>query len=563
MSDLSRIARTLADYSVSVAKNNWSEKVSLLHVFAAIRRWDKDTFDSSFPDMEVNLVKALEHSKGDSVKPDGFEPEVEKMLAEVKSESDVWALAQALKELLEDQFKESDEESDSGPSVKSAGVARSEDPAEVEESTKFEAEFLSLLLNRELVNNAAELSGRAVVALAKSLASDAMYVAKTILGSDNSEIAVVVAQSLGLEANQVQSATELSLTVQEIASIDSPDARRIATKIALALVDVGEYSAALDDEVTKEETDRIDGIRLKLRDQLADKIDVASDAIVEFEQKFSHLVGMESVKTDLRKRVDFLVVNKRRQQRGHVVSSQRMHMAFVGNPGTGKTTVARLYAELLQNVGLLPSNRVVETDRSGLVAEHVGQTDKKTKDVIKKANGGVLFIDEAYALNDRYGNQKGFGEEATDVLVKEMEDRRDSLVVIVAGYKEPMMDFIQLNPGLKSRIPVVIDFPDYSDDELIEITQRIGKGRGLTFENKALEKVRTLLNIEKMNEGFGNAREVENLIDAAQRNLTLRISHLGNLATEVESHNIVANDIPDVPQQQPKKQIGFTRNTYL
>jgi AAA+ superfamily predicted ATPase len=238
-------------------------------------------------------------------------------------------------------------------------------------------------------------------------------------------------------------------------------------------------------------------------------------------------------------------------------------MAFVGNPGTGKTTVARLYAELLQNVGLLPSNRVVETDRSGLVAEYVGQTDKKTKDVIKKANGGVLFIDEAYALNDRYGNQKGFGEEATDVLVKEMEDRRDSLVVIVAGYKEPMMDFIQLNPGLKSRIPVVIDFPDYSDDELIEITQRIGKGRGLTFENEALEKVRTLLNIEKTKEGFGNAREVENLIDAAQRNLTLRISHLGNLATEVESHNIVANDIPDVPQQQPKKQIGFTRNTYL
>jgi hypothetical protein len=146
------------------------------------------------------------------------------------------------------------------------------------------------------------------------------------------------------------------------------------------------------------------------------------------------------------------------------------------------------------------------------------------------------------------------------VLVKEMEDRRDSLVVIVAGYKEPMMDFIQLNPGLKSRIPVVIDFPDYSDDELIEITQRIGKGRGLTFENEALEKVRTLLNIEKTNEGFGNAREVENLIDAAQRNLTLRISHLGNLATEVESHNIVANDIPDVPQQQPKKQIGFSRN---
>jgi SpoVK/Ycf46/Vps4 family AAA+-type ATPase len=235
-------------------------------------------------------------------------------------------------------------------------------------------------------------------------------------------------------------------------------------------------------------------------------------------------------------------------------------MAFVGNPGTGKTTVARLYAELLQNVGLLPSNRVIETDRSGLVAEYVGQTDKKTKDVIKKANGGVLFIDEAYALNDRYGHQKGFGEEATDVLVKEMEDRRESLVVIVAGYKEPMSDFLQMNPGLKSRIPVVIDFPDYSEDELIEITERIGESRGLDFDQDALEKARILFRGEKLKVGFGNAREVENVIDAAQRNLTLRISHLGNLATEIESHRVTAVDIPDMTDEPAKKQIGFIRN---
>ena len=562
MSDLSRIAQTIADYALSVAKNNWSEKVSLLHVLAAIRRWDKDKFESDFPELRENLNRALDRSKGDSIKPNGFEPEVEKLLGKVKAESDVWTLALFLRTFLEDQFKDLEQDSDGGPSAESAGSSSADESAE-EVKPNFEVKFLSLLLNSDLVNTAAELTGLVSIDLAKQLASDAMYVSRTILGIDNSEIANVVAQSLGLENDQIQSTDRLSLSVRDIASIDHPDARRIATKIALALVDAGEYSAALDDEITKDETDRIDSVRLELRDQLADKIDVASDAIVEFEQKFAHLVGLENVKTDLRKRVDFLVVSKRRQQRGHAVSSQRMHMAFVGNPGTGKTTVARLYAELLQNVGLLPSNRVVETDRSGLVAEYVGQTDKKTKDVIKKADGGVLFIDEAYALNDRYPNQKGFGEEATDVLVKEMEDRRDSLVVIVAGYKEPMMDFIQMNPGLKSRIPVVIDFPDYSDEELTEITQRIGKVRGLTFETEALQKVQALLQVEKQKDGFGNAREVENLIDAAQRNLTLRISHLGNLATEAESHNVVASDIPDVSTQQAKKQIGFTRNSNL
>jgi stage V sporulation protein K len=281
----------------------------------------------------------------------------------------------------------------------------------------------------------------------------------------------------------------ISQTVSRIASLQANDAGRIATKLALALVDIGEFAAALDENVTSAETDQIDEIRLALRAQLKDQVDVASDAIVEFEQKFSHLVGMETVKADLRKRVDFLVVSKRRQQRGHSVTKQRMHMAFVGNPGTGKTTVARLYAELLQNVGLLPSDRVIETDRSGLVAEFVGQTDKKTKDVIQSANGGVLFIDEAYALNDRYGNQKGFGEEATDALVKEMEDRRESLVVILAGYKDPMMDYISINPGLKSRIPMIIEFPDYSSEELVEIAERISQTRGLTLTLEAKTKI--------------------------------------------------------------------------
>jgi stage V sporulation protein K len=355
-----------------------------------------------------------------------------------------------------------------------------------------------------------------------------------------------------------KSEQKLSTFVRDISAANHSDSSRIATKVALALVDFGEYCASIDASVTQDEIDQIDAVRLELRGQLGDRVDVASDAILEFERKFSHLVGMESVKSDLRKRVDFLTVNKRREARGRKTDNQRMHMAFVGNPGTGKTTVARLYAELLQSSGLLPSNQVVETDRSGLVGEYVGHTEKKTKNVVGKASGGVLFIDEAYALNDRYSSSKGFGEEAVDVLVKEMEDRRDSLVVVFAGYKSPMLDFIGLNPGLRSRIPSIIEFPDYSEDELVEIAHRISKSRDLLLEGLAVDRMREVLRLEKEKDGFGNARTVENMLDQAQRNATLRMSHLGNLATELESRTIRAEDVDFKEELMPKKQIGFT-----
>ena len=558
MSDLSRIAATLSDYAVSAAKNNWNEKVSRVHLVKAIRRWDTERFDSEFPSHAELVEKHLSQTKGDTLKPDGFDEDVLSDLQSVSQEDDVWILAKKLLEAVEDILRASN--STDGQSVQTA-TQTSTSKQEVAKVTLAELKPLPMMLNDALAIEIANLLSEDVVEVRKVLYFDALYVARRVLGGDYPEMINALTIALGVTEIPENTEEGISQTVSRIASLQTNDSGRIATKLALALVDIGEFAAALDENVTSAETDQIDEIRLALRAQLKDQVDVASDAIVEFEQKFSHLVGMETVKADLRKRVDFLVVSKRRQQRGHSVTKQRMHMAFVGNPGTGKTTVARLYAELLQNVGLLPSDRVIETDRSGLVGEFVGQTDKKTKDVIKKANGGVLFIDEAYALNDRYGHQKGFGEEATDVLVKEMEDRRESLVVIVAGYKEPMSDFLQMNPGLKSRIPVVIDFPDYSEDELIEITERIGSSRGLDFDRDALEKARILFRGEKLKVGFGNAREVENVIDAAQRNLTLRISHLGNLATEIESHRVTAVDIPDKTDEPAKKQIGFIRNS--
>jgi hypothetical protein len=557
MSDLSRIAATLSDYAVSAAKNNWNEKVSRVHLVKAIRRWDTERFDSEFPTHAELVEKHLSQTKGDTLKPDGFDEDVLSDLQSVSQEDDVWILAKKLLEAVDDVLRASN--STDGQSVQTA-TQTSTSKQEVAKVTVTELKPLPMMLNDALAIEIANLLSEDVVEVRKVLYSDALYVARRVLGGDYPEMINALTIALGVTEIPKNAEEGISQTVSRIASLQTNDSGRIATKLALALVDIGEFAAALDENVTSAETDQIDEIRLALRAQLKDQVDVASDAIVEFEQKFSHLVGMETVKADLRKRVDFLVVSRRRQQRGHSVTKQRMHMAFVGNPGTGKTTVARLYAELLQNVGLLPSDRVIETDRSGLVAEFVGQTDKKTKDVIQSANGGVLFIDEAYALNDRYGNQKGFGEEATDALVKEMEDRRDSLVVILAGYKDPMMDFISINPGLKSRIPMIIDFPDYSDAELVEIADRISHSRGLLLTQETKSKIGILMNSERLKDGFGNAREVENLLDSAQRNATLRVSHLGNLATESEIRTIIASDIPEINQSGTKRPIGFTRN---
>ena len=187
---------------------------------------------------------------------------------------------------------------------------------------------------------------------------------------------------------------------------------------------------------------------------------------------------------------------------------------------------------------------------------NIGHSEKKTLDTINKADGGVLFVDEAYALDDGYHNQRGFGYEATSVLVKQMEDRRDRLVIILAGYTKPTMDYIAINPGLKSRIPTTIDFPDYSIDELRLIALRIAALRDLILDDDSVKKIVASVGLRRGETGFGNAREIENMLEHAQRSSINRLSKLGNLATEKEIKTIISEDIPNDPIPQTKK-FGF------
>lgn len=232
------------------------------------------------------------------------------------------------------------------------------------------------------------------------------------------------------------------------------------------------------------------------------------------------LVGLAPVKAQVRLVTNLLQVQRVRRERGLPVPGRSQHLVFTGNPGTGKTTVARLLAEIYRALGVVTRGQLVETDRSGLVAGYVGQTAPLVTKVVTSALGGVLLIDEAYGLS-RAGD--AFGQEAIDTLVKLMEDHRDDLIVVVAGYPEEMAGFIAANPGLASRFPRTIDFPDYTGDELVAIFDRLGSENAYRLGPGAMERVRAFFDGQPRGRGFGNGRVARNLFEAAVERQASRI----------------------------------------
>ncbi|MEO6510332.1 MAG: AAA family ATPase [Nocardioides sp.] len=226
--------------------------------------------------------------------------------------------------------------------------------------------------------------------------------------------------------------------------------------------------------------------------------------------ELDELVGLEAVKGEVHRQVAVLKVEAKRVAAGLKVPTLTRHLVFVGNPGTGKTTVARLVAGIYRALGLLTTGQLIEVDRSELVAGYLGQTAMKTADVVKSAIGGVLFIDEAYSLaGDQYGT------EAVDTLVKEMEDRRDNLVVIVAGYPAPMAFFIAQNPGLASRFRTTIEFADYTDDELVGIFKVLATASDYDVTDAVEQRFREMLHGVRRGPTFGNGRYARNVLEAS------------------------------------------------
>jgi SpoVK/Ycf46/Vps4 family AAA+-type ATPase len=217
---------------------------------------------------------------------------------------------------------------------------------------------------------------------------------------------------------------------------------------------------------------------------------------------------------------------------------------FTGNPGTGKTTVARLVSGIYKALGLLSKGQLIEVDRSELVAGFLGQTATKTAEVVASAVGGVLFIDEAYSLTAGELGADQYGREAVDTLVKEMEDRRDDLVVIVAGYPEPMEDFIAANPGLASRFRTTIGFEDYTDDELTDILTGLAEGADYELTPNALDEFKVVLASTRRDRSFGNGRFARNMLEAAIGRHAWRLRDVTAPTTE-QLRQILAEDLTD------------------
>ena len=223
-------------------------------------------------------------------------------------------------------------------------------------------------------------------------------------------------------------------------------------------------------------------------------------------------IGLEAVKKEVRSLINLVRVHQMRRENQLPVTELSLHMVFSGNPGTGKTTVARLMARIYHSLGILSKGQLVEVDRSGLVAGYVGQTALKTAKAVERALGGVLFIDEAYAL--RGSGDNDFGQEAIDTILKAMEDHREDLVVIAAGYDGLMEQFIRSNPGLESRFNRFLHFEDYSDQELLEIFRGLCRKGCYTLDDRAEELVRDLIRREnRSGTAFGNARGVRNIFE--------------------------------------------------
>jgi len=270
---------------------------------------------------------------------------------------------------------------------------------------------------------------------------------------------------------------------------------------------------------------------------------VSEEDLTGIFKELDALVGLELVKNEVHRATNFARMQVLRRQQGLPTVKASLHGVFYGNPGTGKTTVARLMGRIYKSLGLLRRGHVIECDRGRLVAEYVGQTAVRTHAAIDSALDGILFIDEAYSLAGR--GAEDFGSEAIETLLKRMEDDRDRLIVIVAGYSGPMEQFIASNPGLESRFTNYLNFPDYSAEELAEIFQRMAAQSGLVCSPAAAAAVGVLCQklMTTRTEHFGNAREMRNLFESAVRNQSTRLVSSGQCDRDALT-TLLPEDLP-------------------
>jgi SpoVK/Ycf46/Vps4 family AAA+-type ATPase len=331
-------------------------------------------------------------------------------------------------------------------------------------------------------------------------------------------------------------------------NIESTIKQKIRNSIETIIIDYFTLIVNLDNQISDFEKEKYEELKRLLQlDYSVVKEDSSNtisndDSLEATLNELEELVGLSDIKNEVKSLINFAKVNEIRKSKGLPTVSLSLHSVFFGPPGTGKTTIARLISKAFKSLGILEKGHLIETDRSQLVAGYVGQTAIKTKEVLDKALDGVLFIDEAYSLS----SDDDFGKEAIDTILKYMEDNRDRLIVIVAGYENEMAEFINTNPGLKSRFNKYFNFPNYSGSELLEIFLRIIHKNKFIISEDAKGKLTYIINdaIFAQGQQFGNARFARNLYEQIIQNQFLRVSQLEKIEEEHLSE-ITLEDLPN------------------
>ncbi|MBN8560775.1 MAG: AAA family ATPase [Leptolyngbya sp. UWPOB_LEPTO1] len=365
-----------------------------------------------------------------------------------------------------------------------------------------------------------------------------------------------VIQILNAAAAEGEHTNYQLVTPTVLRKVDKEHGLQLCEPFINAMYRLAQIMIKADGEVTLDEVDVLPAVeRLLLQDAFDDDafttddiededLDCQEDSLEQVLAELSELIGMQEVKQEVKTLTNFLTVQKARSARGMAKTQTSLHTVFCGPPGTGKTTIARLLGRIYKNLGFLAKGHVVETDRSGLVAGYVGQTAQKVEEQIQKALDGVLFIDEAYALKP-FDSSNDFGQEAIDILLKRMEDYRDRLVVIVAGYPDEMAHFLESNPGLKSRFNRFFKFDHYQPDELLQLFEKCCKDNHYKITHEARLILKHTLHTMYVNrtKTFGNGRDVRNLFEKTLEKQANRIAIVDNLTEEILS-TIQPIDLP-------------------